>query len=280
MIPSYRTLVERVRTNGQEVQTRFGPSRELLAEQVSFRAGEMIRRHGINRRLGWVELLQLIHGSFDPGVLRWAAPRADHSLFTEQMAYGPRIAPQVPTLLRSLFFDPNTRQAVIFVAHPRDGMTQSQTCTTTLQFLVRQGSNGTLVVHLNVTMRSWDLVKGISYDMVMFGGLLLAVALCLDGALPQPVVAGRVTVTAGSAHLYKSDMTKGRLPLDGEFGQEFFSLDGLRRTVSVIPEVVGRWFYLQWWAERRLEDTYNPEITLGRWVPEGIEVYTEGDEKK
>jgi hypothetical protein len=194
MTPAYGDLVPNVWYTGARVPSRHGPTAEKLGVQVRFRAGETVRRPGVNRALGYMELMQLIGGVFDPAALRRVAPRADHSLFTPQMAYGPRVADQVPRTIMALQRDPLTRQAVVFVGGVADGPTPNLPCTETIQFVIRDSS-----LHAVVSMRSWDLVKGLTYDVVMFGGLTLTVAACLGYR------AGVVTVTAGSAHVYQAD---------------------------------------------------------------------------
>jgi len=56
-------------------------------------------------------------------------------------------------------------------------------------------------------MRSLDVVLGLPVDVIMFGGLTRAMASCL-GAVP-----GKVTITAGSAHVYRAAIVWGKVPL-------------------------------------------------------------------
>lgn len=197
MTPSYADLIETLVDAGHRVDSRYGSTLELLAWPVEFWAGEMVDRKGVSLGLGFMELLQLLAGTFDAEQIRRVAPNAQAELFTAQMAYGPRIAGQVERIIEALLRKPDTRQAVLFIARPEDGPTSDQPCTTTMQFLRRNGQLDAVV-----QMRSWDAVRGLPYDVVVQGGLLMAVARCVG------VHAGAVYARAGSLHLYDDQAGK------------------------------------------------------------------------
>lgn len=199
MNPRYERLVSDVLCEGFDTEVRGHSTRELLGTRVTFEPGELVTRKGVNRALGYMELLQLLAGVFDLDALKRVAPKAQHDLFTPQMAYGPRIKDQLLPVVEALYGDPTTRQAVLYVGSAANGPTSSLPCTETIQFLRRGG-----FLHTYVAMRSWDLVKGLTYDVVMFGGLAMAIAMILGDT------AGPVTVTAGSAHIYAEDFAKAR----------------------------------------------------------------------
>jgi len=240
--PPYYKVVEELRERGRPVETRFGPAREVLGGRVEFAAGEMVSRRGVNDALGFMELMQILAGVFDPEEIRRVAPRADHSLFTAQMAYGPRIAGQVPRLIEALEKDPLTRQAVLFIGHPDDGPTPDLPCTLTMQFVARDGTLDAVT-----SMRSWDATRGLTYDVVFQGGLVMALARCL-GLLP-----GRVVCTAGSLHLYDSEA--GKTPVERD-----------RRFVFDDVRVPRRWDDIQRWAKK--EVVVMDRVPFGVWVVE------------
>lgn len=190
-------LVTEVMKFGREVESRYGPCVELLGGRFECSTGMLVTREGMSFALGWMELLQLVAGVYDLFAIQRVAPKANISLFTYDMAYGPRISEQMPVLLRTLAADPDTRQAVLFIAKPENGPTSSLPCTLTMQFLVRSGK-----VHAVVSMRSWDLCRGLPYDIMMFQGLLMIVGRCLR--LP----AGQLIVNAVSAHIYHDQKHK------------------------------------------------------------------------
>jgi len=238
MIPAYDKLIVGLSSLGDEIPSRYGTTYELRGQQVRFHSTEMVTRKGINDAIGWMELLQILAGTFDRGEIERVAPRANHELFTAHMAYGPRLRWQIEPVLEKLEEDPGTRQAVLFVGKPEDGPTNEQPCTTSIQLLLRDE-----ILDAYVSMRSWDAVKGLSYDVVCFGGLVQALAWSLG------VVAGVVTVTAGSLHLYKADMIKPPITRDRSF-----RLDRL-----VVPDT---WWGIRMWAEE--------QITRMEKIPEGI----------
>lgn len=259
MTPDYKTLIDCVQETGCDVEVRGFRTKEILTARVRFPAGQRIVRKGTNAALGYMELLQLLAGTFDAEALKRVAPKANHSLFTPQMAYGPRIAPQLPQVLLELQQDPETRQAVIYVGKPFE-MPDARPCTETIQFLIRRGELLTVV-----NMRSWDLVKGLTYDMVMFGGLALAAGAIIG------VPAGAVLVSAGSAHVYDYDELKfPKKPLP-DAGFRFQSLDadwtGVRNLLmgGSMGWQCGR---LREWARARVEDeswTAGPPLGIQEW---------------
>lgn len=231
--PTYGALTQRVLEEGSRVPSRFGPTHEVLHPQLTFQAGDYFWRRRFSFELGAAEFLQMAAGTYDPDLIKLVAPNANHPLFTRAMAYGPRITAQMNGILAALDDDHLTRQAVLFIGTPTDGCTSSQPCTTTIQFLLRDER-----VHAVVSMRSLDLVRGLSYDVFLFGGMVLTVAQAL-GARP-----GTVTVTAGSAHLYED--TLALLP-DTEYAPGTFELRHLPRRRGR-PE----WGPTQYWAATAL----------------------------
>ena len=243
LTPSYTEMINDVDDLGTEVVSRYGDTKEIVGLQVEFTAGTMTRRRGLNNAIGFMELMQILAGVFDPEAIARVAPRANLELFTAKMAYGPRLVAQIPKAITTLRRDPESRQAIMFVGRPEDGMTPDQPCTTSIQFLLRDGFMQTVV-----SMRSWDLLKGLPYDVICFGGLAMAVARCLG------VVAEYVTVTAGSAHVYADDVAAGKRPSQET---DSFSFDE-----EIVPD---GWSGIQYWAFE--------EIKKMTKVPEGIEIW-------
>lgn len=239
MRPPYEKLIYDIYHHGHQIGSRHGPCREVLGSGVYFKAGEMVTRKGMNDALGFMELMQIVAGVFDPDEIIRVAPKAQAELFTAQMAYGPRITDQIPRLIDKLESDPETRQAVLFIAKPEDGPTENQPCTTTMQFLIRDGR-----LYAITSMRSWDAVKGLTYDVMFQGGLVLLLARVL-GQLP-----GSIVCTAGSLHLYDSDLK--RSPSDKV---RYFDLG------EPVPYT---WGAIQTWAQQ--------QVYLMDKIPFGIEV--------
>lgn len=246
---SYRTFIQLLVENGDVVESRIGLTSEMLGVTAIFSPGTLVTRPKLNDAIGWSEMLQLIAGIYTPDVFRKVAPNASLELFTYAMAYGPRIAGQMPAIITELKENPTSRRAVAIVADPVDGPTNELPCTISMQWLIRDG-----YLDMNVAMRSWDAISGLSYDIVMFGGLQLALAHVLGWP------AGLLRVHAGSLHLYHKD--KERIP-PMDVPQRGFKLD--LESLGISRD----WEEVQQWAE-----TENALLEKGR-VPAGITIFTE-----
>lgn len=120
-------------------------------------------------------------------------------------AYGQRIwrlplFNQIGGVIQELTRDPLSRRAVITLYDgPTDlygGGGKSTPCTLSIQFLIRDGKLNALT-----TMRSNDVVFGVSYDIFMFTMLQEFLARRLDVGL------GQYYHRAGSLHLYERDFS-------------------------------------------------------------------------
>jgi hypothetical protein len=165
--------------------------REIYDVTLRFRPGEMPGRKGLNKKLGLMEGLQTIGGFFEPQWIAAVAPNARLDLFTEQAAYGPRIAAQMPRVVAALLADHETRRAAVVLPTMDEAGLSTLPCTTAIQFSNRRGN-----LHATFTMRSSDAVWGLPYDIVQFGLLVQAVA----NVLKCDAVGARINI--GNAHVY------------------------------------------------------------------------------
>jgi hypothetical protein len=195
---TYSSLIDMVRNEGKGQSSRFGKTLEVIGFNWTSIPGVVPLRRGHNRKLGYMELLQVMSGIFDEELVAKAAPKAAKALFTSQMAGGPRVGLQPAKLIETLQRDPDSRQCVVFWDRPSDSFSSDLACTVCAQFLLRDGR-----LHIISTMRSWDLIRGLPYDLTIFGGLQMTVAQLLN------VLPGTLTVNAGSAHIYLHDLEDG-----------------------------------------------------------------------
>jgi hypothetical protein len=231
--PTYRSLLDDI-ADGRLIESRYGSTLELINVGVDFRPGEMVSRRGFNRKLAFMELLQVLAGVYNFEAIEKVAPKAALGLFSEKGAYGPRLATQLQVIVKTLTLNSGTRQAVGFVGRPADSCTNDLPCTMSIQFLVRGG------LYTLVSMRSWDLIKGLPYDTVVFGGLCLALGRVLGVA---PI---RTHVTAGSGHIYLDDS-----PI----------IEGLRPSTdlfSFTQEVPRTWEGIRAWAHDEVHRVFDP----------------------
>ena len=242
MDPPYTQLIANLINQGRQVPSRYGGTCEKTAVTVATRAGVHPRRPKLNSKIGLLEGLFLVGGTYSQEAVEAVAPKADLSLFTERGAYGPRIEGQLEDLIRGIERDPSSRQHVLHISNCADLYTSDMPCTLALQFLVRAG-----MVHCFAFMRSSDVIKGLPTDLVQFGILTQVVAYCFD------YVPGLVHVMAASHHLYNNDL-EGRMPADDAEGQ-----------YSIQPMFIGtplrRFVDFNWWA--------NDAVNAAPWTATG-----------
>lgn len=116
-------------------------------------------------------------------------------------AYGPRIMPQIESLIERLKASALSRQAVIQIWEARDlrSTEPDLPCTLCHQYIVRNGK-----VHLIVTMRSNDVWLGFPYDVAAFMMMQRLVASALN------IEVGLYHHQVGSMHLYDRNLIDAR----------------------------------------------------------------------
>jgi len=157
----------------------------------------------LSKRVAAAEAIQLIGGFADPQLLLQASPNFARYIEPSGAfwgAYGRRIAfgNQLPSVVRKLQADPETRQAIVILwdpQHDNDPGHKDYPCTLALGFSLQRGK-----LELDVTMRSNDVWRGLPYDIFQFTQLQLTVANVLQ---LQP---GRYRHHTYSLHLYADDL--------------------------------------------------------------------------
>jgi thymidylate synthase len=199
---SYKQLVQHVVRDGDLVQSRVGNTMEMLGFHLELcdPCECVVRREKFNRDLMDAEVAMILGGVFDEELIKLTTPKVA-DLVGASTAYGPRISAQMDVCAKELDRDIGSRRAVAYIGRPTDligvlledsAMLGEMPCTECLQFIVRDHR-----LHMCVSMRSWDLVWGMSYDVPMFVSLQMAMAAQLG------VHIGRYYHFAGSAHVYE-----------------------------------------------------------------------------
>lgn len=165
----YRTLTKGLKAKPRGLDVSF-----VHNVVYQFTPGKVVRRHGDNPAIGFMELTQLIAGVFDVDGIARVAPNARLELFTGQSAYGPRMGEQLERVVNELVNDKDSRRAVIMIAGLNE-TPETMPCTLSAQF---QLVSSTRELVSTFTMRSSDAIWGLPYDMIQFGGLSLVVASC------------------------------------------------------------------------------------------------------
>ncbi len=255
MKPSYKDLLDGVMTKGQLHESRIGETREILGVRVSMDVGEMVSRKGLFRPLGWIECIQLLGGYFDLDQIKEIAPNAHHHLFDESMAYGPRFYRSFESVVKQLGLAPDTRRALIHMCTFEDGFEETKPCTVLMQPFIRDRK-----LDLFVYMRSWDLIKGLSYDVMMYSAAAMGIAHSLY------LNTGTLTVFAASGHIYAEDYEK--VDVNTEFNKHFALADDVPRE----PE------HLQNFMQSSGTEYVLARADGSKDLPEGFKVFDNAEE--
>lgn len=125
-------------------------------------------------------------------------------------AYGVKVVEQLRYVCDSLLDDSDTRQAVIGIWRENPRTSRDVPCTLSCQFLIRKVGSRRYLNCIDY-MRSSDAWLGIVYDWFNFSMLSAYILLTLkqrDQEGMQDVRLGTLSLTAGSQHLYVSNMHK------------------------------------------------------------------------
>ena len=242
---SYANVLAEVIKGGNLVPSRVGDTKEYTGYRLVIMEPEwcVVERPGFSRGFMEVEIAQLLAGHYDRAGLARFAPRAAE-LITTKTAYGPRTARQVEVAAQELKETPLSRRAVIAIIRhndldilktgpqrERDLRAGEMPCTMTMQLLLRDDRLQSIV-----TMRSWDLVWGLAYDVPSFVSVQMAVARVIGAKL------GPITVNAGSGHVYEKHWEVE--PTDpGEAGK--LEIPWLRDTIGETREQA--WLRIRGW---------------------------------
>jgi thymidylate synthase len=108
-------------------------------------------------------------------------------------------------VIETLLQDPDSRRAIIHINEPSDQSTalfvgsKDVPCTLSLQFFIRNNK-----LDLHVSMRSNDVIWGLTYDLFAFTLFQECMLLCLQGKEKfKDLQLGSYYHTAGSMHLYE-----------------------------------------------------------------------------
>jgi len=196
----FQKYYDHIITGGRSSKPRKLATKALYNASFEYLPGILYSRPKCNLAIGFVELLQFIAGIFDPKTIAAVAPKAQLDLFTSQSAYGPRVGEQLANVIDELNSDPDSRRAVIMIAHHTDNLA-NRPCTLSMQFQLRP-SRTRIPRELITTiiMRSSDAVWGLPYDIIQFAGISMVVARCVNA------FASYSRILIGNAHIY--DTTK------------------------------------------------------------------------
>lgn len=184
---------------------------EMGALSVMIPTGLTVHRKGFNPALGIVEGLNILAGHTDREAIARVAPKTYASGYFDNsnVEYGERIGQYLPRIIQELQEEPVTRRAIIQAGTILDEP-HEKPCATTFQ--ARVTDNGA-VLRLYITMRSWDLLRGLPYNFMMWGIVGLAMQHTLG------VSEGILHFYASTPHIYQDDAA---LLVDAKEGPQMY----------------------------------------------------------
>lgn len=200
-----------IRSTGSKLDSRVGPTREVLAWQGTItdprRNVLLSKTRHMSPSYACGEMLWYLSGDRTADRVLIQAPSYKRFLNDgiANGAYGERWERfgQLSAVIALLRKSPNTRQAVLSSWFPedicdaRDGTKLDIPCTLNLQFLIRDER-----LHCITSMRSNDVWLGMPYDVFCFTTLQRIIATELG------ITMGHYTHRVGSLHIYDRDLEK------------------------------------------------------------------------
>lgn len=202
MSDTYGSMLHSIIAQGRTQSTRLGQAFYTIGFVTEYPTGLLFSRPRMQRKLGWVEALQVIAGVFVPEDFRKAAPGLLWEYQYLDSGYGPRIAyNQIPAVIAQLQAFPETRRAVVHIGSAAEAGEGAKPCVSMYQFMIDEGKMDSFLY-----ARSWDLVSGFVYDNMVIGLLSLLIADVVG------VDTGGTFGFAANAHIYAKDIAEGRIP--------------------------------------------------------------------
>jgi len=128
--------------------------------------------------------------------------------------------------------DPDSRRTVVHIRSPQDSILARADvpCTLSLQFFLRNDK-----VHMTVSMRSSDVILGLSYDVPAFTIFQELLALQLTQELGRPIGLGSYTHLSASLHLYERHFKMAEKILEEDKKQDYRNVLEMPPMPSVPP---------------------------------------------
>jgi hypothetical protein len=177
-------------TSGSKHDSRIGLTYEELNSTIHLDPLEISYRPGMVRRLGIVEILQFWSGYFDERHIKKAVPSLAYP-YGHANAYGQKVSQQLPHVIDQLTDHHDTRRAILHIGKPEDGQERTKPCMQSIQFQIRGDC-----LHTTTYARSWDVLSGLPYDVILMSGVNQIMAKLLG------VEPGMVAFHAASLHVY------------------------------------------------------------------------------
>ena len=225
---SWLTTLKKVMRDGAQSSPRGMMIRELLAHtSVADMRHPLIgiKDRRLFTRFAFREAAWILLGRDDLSYLGEVSPKyRDYSDDGVSLAgaYGPRILPQIPYVVRALLQDRDSRRAALSIWTPSPAKSKDIPCTVSMQWLIRDNR-----LHCIANMRSSDTWLGWPYDVFSFSCVSAYVALSLIEASQDywTLQLGDLHLFAGSQHVYL-EKHEGRVPYGIDEVEPLLTSDG------------------------------------------------------
>lgn len=199
-------LLQKIVTTGDRVDPRGVETSELFANQTVINMQDPMVTFPL-RKVSYPFMLAeawwIAAGYNDVSSIKPYAPsiaRFSDNGHVFNGAYGPAIISQYEYVIEALMNDECSRQAVLTIWNRNPGKSKDIPCTIALQFMIRNGA-----IHCVASMRSSDVWIGFIYDIFNFSVIAVYIAIELKRRTQLKLKLGKLSLTAGSQHLYASN---------------------------------------------------------------------------
>ena len=195
VLTSYAALIDYTRREGVLEASRAGDTLNMPPVILSYQPQETVQTARFNPALAFVEVCQILAGKTVREAIDIVAPQTYKFGFFDRsnVEYGERVGCQIPRMINELKQSPPSRR-VFAMAGQGDEDPEERPCALSVQLRIRGDE-----LHWYTSMRSWDLARGLPYNVMMWGIPAQIVAQQLQ--LPK----ARVHIYATSPHLYVED---------------------------------------------------------------------------
>ena len=218
----YMKDFDHVLTNSEQIAPRGLSTRELPYYIFEAEENEIFDRPNLNIALGIVEGLSILAGKTAHEQLAKVAPKTYEEYFkgNYSIEYAEKCHMAISDMMYKLADDPYSRQLVAYIGNNDDIILGTNPCTESIQLLYRPTS-----LRLHVNMRSWDLFRGLPYDLIMWTVVLSAIRQIVHYQFAW-ITDQTLSFFCPTAHIYEKDIGPFRAHVQQEqFVQRFIRLE-------------------------------------------------------
>ena len=195
----YLGLLGYVQMYGKTELSREGDTLVVPSLTFSYGAEETVHTGSYNPALGFVEACQIIAGVTDREALMSVAPMTFRKAYFDRsnVEYGERIGQQLDKVIAELSADPFSRRVVTIAGPGVEEAPDERPCAVGVQWAIHSG-----ILTVDVFQRSWDLFRGLPYNLQMWGITSQVVASLLR------LFDIQINIHTTTPHIYKEDIPK------------------------------------------------------------------------